>query len=114
MKNVLLAILILVVIAAAAVVTCPDKEAHKEALENVINEVISDDMEGEPADLTLLGNSIVSGLSGFVLNSALDVENHFVYSIGVFNYDESQVVSVGVFNHVFMPGKDKVRAIINL
>ncbi len=114
MKNVLLAILILVVVAAAAVVTCPDKEAHKEALKNVVNEVVFDEMAGEPADLALLGSSIVSGLSGFVLNSALEVENHFVYSIGVFNYGESQVVSVGVFNHVFTPSKEKVREIINL
>ncbi len=59
MKKLLITIIAVLVLAGIAVITCPDKQAHKEAIMAVINEKIDEtvsgnasegDKEGEPGD----------------------------------------------------------------
>lgn len=48
MKKLLLFILIVVAVAGVCVVTCPDKEAHSEALKDLVNTVLTEELaEGE-------------------------------------------------------------------
>lgn len=44
MKKLGLALIILLILGVTAVVTCPDKEAHKDAITKVINEVVQDEL----------------------------------------------------------------------
>ena len=111
MKKFLIFLLVLLGIGAVAVVTCPDKEAHKEAIKNVIKEAISEELgASSESDLSGVLSSLGSSVSGWILDSSLSVENHFVYSVGKYTGGkEPQTVSVGVFGHVFTFSKEDLK-----
>ena len=50
MKKVFFAFLAGLLIGVAAVITCPDKQAHKDAIMSVINERINDEMKVDNPD----------------------------------------------------------------
>ena len=111
MKKFLIFLLVLLGIGAVAVVTCPDKEAHKEAIKNVVKETIRDEI-GAYSENVLSGvfSSLGSSVSGWLLDNSLSVENHFVYSVGKFTGGkEPQTVSVGAFGHVFTISKEDLK-----
>lgn len=60
--------------------------------------------------LALFGKALVSGIGGFALDQMLTVNNHFVYSEGIFmNFNgEKKTISVGVFGHVFTVSKKDI------
>lgn len=96
--------------------TCPDREAHSEALKDLVNQVItaelSSEEEEEDADLVMFGSMIGTGLSGLVIDNMLNVEDYLVCSIGTATYDgETHVVSVGLLNHVFTIDEEKAAQI---
>lgn len=78
MKKLLLFILILVAVAGVCVVTCPDKEAHSEALKDLVNTVLTEELaEGESesdAGFVAFGSMLGTGLAGIVLDNTLKVE----------------------------------------
>ena len=108
MKKLLIALLVLLGIGAVAVVTCPDKEAHKDAIQNVIKEKIDEELSaGSDDSLNGILSGIGSSVTGWIIDKGLTVENHFVYSVGKFNTgQEVKTVSVGVFGHVFTFSKE--------
>ena len=111
MKKFLIFLLVVLGIGAVAVVTCPDKDAHKDAIQNVIKEAINDEMGGSDNGLSGILSSLGSSVSGWVLDSSLSVENYFVCSVGKFTGGkEPEVVSVGVFGHVFTISKEDIKA----
>lgn len=115
MRNLLIFTLIIVFIAGFCVVSCPDKEAHSEAIMENINELIDEEAtkdvtnESEKA-LALLASSLVSGISNLVIDSRLSVNNYFLFSIGRVTFEgKSQIVSVGLLNHVFTDINDNLK-----
>lgn len=64
--------------------TCPDREAHSEALKDLVNQVITAELSGEEEDagLAMFGSMIGTGLSGLVIDNMLNVEDYLVCSIG--------------------------------
>lgn len=108
MKKFLIILLVLLGIGAVAVLTCPDKEAHKDAIQSVVKEKIDEEVKaGSDSDLGGILSGIGSSVSGWIIDKGLTVENHFVYSVGKFNTgEEIQTVSVGVFGHVFTFSKE--------
>ena len=50
MKRFIIAILVLLGIGAVAVVTCPDRQAHKDAIMSVVNESINDELQTDDKD----------------------------------------------------------------
>ena len=107
MKKAIIAIIaVLLVVGAAAVMTCPDKQAHKDAIMSVVNEKINEELQTDDEEyqgLSALFGSLGSGIAGSVVDNRLVVKNHFLWSTGEFrNFDgEYQQVSVGVFGHIF-------------
>ena len=107
MKNALIAIIaVLLIVGAAAVMTCPDKQAHKDAIMSVVNEKINEELQTNDEEyqgLSALFGTLGSGIAGRVVDNRLVVKNHFLWSTGEFqNFDgEYQRVSVGVFGHIF-------------
>ena len=91
---------LLVVLAGVGVVTCPDKQAHKDAIMSVINEKINESVS--------FASSLGSGIVGYVLDNRLTMKNHFVFSTGELNKldGSSERLSVGVFGHVFTFSKE--------
>ena len=111
MKKALIAIIAVLIVGAAAVVTCPDKQAHKDAIMAVVNEKINEDLKTDDADfqgLSALFGSIGSSIAGGIIENRLVVKNHFLWSMGEFqNLDgEYNQISVGVFGHVFTFNKE--------
>ncbi len=110
MKVILYVLLIILVLGGICVVTCPDQEAHSEALKGLVNKVITKELSGEDedADLVMFGSMIGTGIGGFVIDNILNVENYFICSIGTITYDgETQIVSIGLLNHVFTVDDEK-------
>ena len=111
MKKLLLFFLILVAVAGVCVVTCPDKAAHSEALKDLVNTALTEELaEGESetdAGFVAFGSMLGTGIAGIVLDNTLKVENHFVCSVGTITYDgKTKIVSFGILNHVFTADKE--------
>lgn len=111
MKKLLLFILIVVAVAGVCVVTCPDKEAHSEALKDLVNTVLTEELaEGEnetDAGFVAFGSMLGTGIAGIVLDNTLKVENYFVCSVGTITFDgKTKIVSIGILNHVFTADKE--------
>lgn len=104
---------------AAAVITCPDKQAHKDAIMAVVNEKINEELKTDEPDmqgLSALFGSLGTGIASRIVDNRLVVKNHFLWSTGEFqNLDgEYNQVSVGVFGHIFtFNKKDLDKAIDN-
>ena len=119
MKKALIAIIaVLLVVGAAAIMTCPDKQAHKDAIMSVVNEKINEELQTDDEEyqgLSALFGSFGSGIAGSVVDSRLVVKNHFLWSTGEFrNFDgEYQQVSVGVFGHIFTFNKQDLDKALN-
>lgn len=109
MKKFIVFLLVLFAIAAVAVVTCPDRQSHKEAIMSVfnqkINEIASQNTDDE--DLALFGAALGSTVLEYAIDNRLTVNNHFVYSTGeLLKSDGPERVSIGVFGHVFTFSKE--------
>ena len=95
------------VLAGLCVATCPDRDAHSEALKDLFNRIMTTEMSKDvsnesEAGLVMFLSVLGTGLGGLVIDNVLNVDNYFVCSIGTITYNgETQVVSVGVLNHVF-------------
>ena len=110
----LISLLIIVVVLATLVMTCPDKESHIEAInnelitliDNKMNEYSSSPEDGVKNDfeegLKIVASSFVGGLAKGVIEQQLMVKNYVIVSIGQVNSsDGPKTLSVGICNHVF-------------
>ena len=114
MKKLILFIAI-IAIALVGVMTCPQKDAHTDALMKLVNAALDTELskhaktEAEMG-FAMLGSVIGSGIAEMVIDQKLMVDNYFVCSIGRIIFDgEEKVVSVGFFNHVFTMPEDKLK-----
>ena len=106
MKKIITVLILIALVCAVAVVTCPDKQAHQDAIMSVVNTKINDELQTEDTDLQALSawvGTLGSTLASSVVENRLTVKNHFLWSSGEFKDLEgnSSRVSVGVFGHVF-------------
>lgn len=84
-----------------AAVTCPDKSKHLEVLSDRAGYAISKSASDEGGLVALLGLA-GNNLAKLFLQNSLVVDNYFLFSLGrIEKSDGSDVVSVGVFGHVF-------------
>lgn len=115
MKGLLYTFLVILGLACVCVVTCPDKSAHSEALKELLNTVMTEELNEsveteEDAGWAMLGSMIGTGLGGLMIDNMLKVDNYFVCSVGTMTFDgETKIVSVGLMNHVFTIPEDEAR-----
>ena len=114
MKKSLLTLLILLGLGAVAVVSCPDRQDHKDAIMEVVNGAINDGLQTsdkEANELSAFFGSIGSSVAGYLLDNRLTVKNYFVCSVGEIKDLDGvyQKVSVGVFGHVFTGDKEQLK-----
>lgn len=107
-------LLALLILGGVAVISCPDKEAHKDAITKVVNEAVQEEL-GVKEDDDSLG--ILKGLAnigaGIYLDNKFSVDNYFVCSVGrILHGAENDVVSFGIFGHVFTFGKEDVKEML--
>lgn len=109
----LLVLVIVLLVAVIMVLTRPQKAAHKEAMMEAIKELVSDEADslglGDNV-LTKLGKGIVNKTIEKVLNSKLEMHDYLVYNTTyVMLQGEEQLLSVGLFGHVFTFDKQMLR-----
>lgn len=82
--------------------TCPTKEAHAEALADVVPELINAKLSEIGIENALGENAQVSEAMQQVAQAMIDVDNYFIFSIGKENFTASDhVVSFGIGGYVF-------------
>jgi hypothetical protein len=115
MKKFLFFIVLLVVMALVLIATCPDREAHRTAIKDVVAGVVNSEMNNQSLNeaLASIGTAVAISTADAYLNSSLMIRDHTFYNVGVIDYDgEFRMVSVGVLNHVFTISEDDARELI--
>lgn len=114
MKGFFYLLLTLLIIAGVGIITCPDKNAHSDALKDLLNtaltEELSTDLETtEDAAWAAFGSVLGTGLGGWIIDNMLTVENYFICSVGYITFDgETEIVSLGLLNHVFTANDEEI------
>ena len=117
----LVAALILAILFATMVFTCPSRQAHEQAIQEVTKAWVGDKVDENLGAITGVGgvfgdliNKALKELTGFgtdkVISSYLDVKNYVVCSVGRMSIgdNEDKMVSLGLFGHVFTFGKEDI------
>ncbi len=117
----LIAALILAIMFATMVFTCPDRSAHEAAIQEVTKAWVRDKVDDNLGGITGIGgvfgdliNKAIKELTGTgtdkIVSSYLDVKNYVICSVGnvTLGENESKMVSLGVFGHVFTFGKEDI------
>lgn len=111
-KRFIVFLLVLLFIAIAMVITCPEKNAHKTKVSEKLSEIFDkelksdikndDDLSGAAIG-SALGSAFGSILINMIVDQNLEVESYYVCSMGKMTIDgQTSPVSIGVFNHVFL------------
>lgn len=111
MKKYLLIIIVLLV-AVLMVLTVPDKAKHKEAMMEAINEYVEEEAVDKLGDnvLARLGKGVIVKTVETALNSKLKIENYYLFNKTYVRLNgEDQMLSLGMFGHVFTFDKEMLR-----
>lgn len=111
MKAFFYTLLIIIILCATCVVTCPDKEAHTEALMDVLTDIVEEKMGDEMTEntLSMVISSVSLELGKVIVKNNMDVENYILFSVGKVGSDENErIISVGIMNHVFTISKEEL------
>ena len=117
----LVAALIVAILFATMVFTCPTRQDHEAAIQEVTKAWMDDKMNENMGNITGMGgvfgdliNKAIKELTGIgtdkVISRYLDVKNYVVCSVGTVHMGENEekMVSLGVFGHVFTFGKEDI------
>jgi len=113
----LLALLIMVILFAVMVFTCPSQRDHERAIQQVTQAFVNDKVEQKsPLDEnSIFGrmlNELIKNVTGYGTDMAvthyLDVKNYLVCSVGKMTVGDmkDKTVSLGLFGHVFTFDKE--------
>ena len=111
MKKFLIVVIVLLV-AVLMKMTVPDKQAHKEAMMEAVNEFVEDKTVGKYGDnmLTKLGKNVVVKTIEVALNSKLRVHDYLLLNTTYVRLNgEEQMLSLGMFGHVFTFDKEMLQ-----
>lgn len=115
MKKFITALLIIAGLAAVMTVTCPDRQKHKDALQEIVDEIINDEISGDTYGLGYFAFFLGSKFMNLTIDSVLHVDNYFVLSIGRLDLPDgqSEKVSLGILGHIFTIDKETALQMIN-
>jgi hypothetical protein len=98
-----LSILIGLVILFGFILTCPNKEDHKQAIVGKVETVIKSDTVADDMNaLKMIGGAVISKMIEVAADKMVTVDNYFIFSLGSVRYHgEKRLVSIGILHHVF-------------
>lgn len=109
----LIGLVIILGVAFLMSVTVPDKNAHKMAMMKAIKEYVDEEATNRGfADngITRVGKNIVTKVIEEVLSKKMVVNNYLLFNTTHIEMeDKNQVLSVGMFGHVFTFNKEMLR-----
>ena len=112
----LLVVIIVLLVAILMALTVPDKQKHKDAMMAAVNEFVEEEAVDKLGDniLAKLGKGVVVKTVETALNSKLKVDNYYLFNTThVRLKGEDQMLSVGMFGHVFTFDKQMLRDKLN-
>ena len=114
MKKFLFLIVFLAVVAGVLIATCPDRNAHMEAIKSVVSDVVNDEMGKQSniltTELASISTMLTVNMADTYLKSNLIIRDHTIYNVGYISYkDDLKMISFGILNHVFTLDKDTAR-----
>ena len=114
MKNFLFLIVFLAVVAGALIATCPDRNAHLEAIKSVVSEVANEEMDKQSniltTELASISTMLTINMADTYLKSNLIIRDHTLFNIGYISYnDDLRMISFGILNHVFTLDKETAK-----
>lgn len=117
----LITALILAILFATMVFTCPSRQDHEAAIQEVTKAWVDDKVDENLSGITGMGgvfgdliNKAIREITGIgtdkVITRFLDVKNYVICSVGRMTVgdNEEKIVSLGAFGHVFTFGKDDI------
>ena len=115
MKKFLIFLGIIAVVAVALMATTPDRQQHVDTIKSVMTGAVNAELREKNIDGPL--GSIASVAATMAVDKYLStnflVRDHRFYSLGFIDYNnEFQMVSVGVFNHVYTLDEEQAREMI--
>lgn len=115
MKKFLIFLGIIAVVAVALMATTPDRQQHVDTIKSVMTGAVNAELREKKIDGPL--GSIASAAATMAVDKYLStnflVRDHRFYSLGFIDYNnEFQMVSVGVFNHVYTLDEEQAREMI--
>ena len=115
MKKFLIFLGIIAVVAVALMATTPDRQQHVDTIKTVMTGAVNAELRENNIDGPL--GSIASAAATMAVDKYLStnflVRDHRFYSLGFIDYNnEFQMVSVGVFNHVYTLDEEQAREMI--
>lgn len=115
MKKFLIFLGIIAVVAVALMATTPDRQQHVDTIKSVMTGAVNAELRENNIDGSL--GSIASAAATMAVDKYLStnflVRDHRFYSLGFIDYNnEFQMVSVGVFNHVYTLDEEQAREMI--
>lgn len=115
MKKFLIFLGIIAVVAVALMATTPDRQQHVDTIKSVMTGAVNAELREINIDGPL--GSIASAAATMAVDKYLStnflVRDHRFYSLGFIDYNnEFQMVSVGVFNHVYTLDEEQAREMI--
>ena len=115
MKKFLIFLGIIAVVAITLMVTTPDRQQHVDTIKSVMTGVVNAELRDNNIDGPLASIASVAATTAVdtYLNTNFLVRDHRFYSLGFIDYNEEfQLVSVGVFNHVYTLNEDQAREML--
>lgn len=115
MKKFLIFLAIIGVAALALMATTPDRQQHVDTIKSVMTGAVNAEMRDNNIDgpLASIASVAVTTAIDVYLNNSFLVRDHCFYSLGFVDYNnEFQLVSVGIFNHVYTLNEDQAREMI--
>lgn len=115
MKKFLIFLGIIAVAAITLMVTTPDRQQHVDTIKSVMTGAVNAELRENNIDGPL--GSIASAAATMAVDKYLStnflVRDHRFYSLGFIDYNEEfQLVSVGIFNHVYTLNEDQAREML--
>ena len=108
----LLSIIIILLIGIIMVLTRPSKEEHREAMLKVVKEYV-DEETSRAIGINLfgrVGSDILVRTMGVLLDTQLKENNYYFFNTtSVYFKGKEQMLSVGLFGHVFTFDKEMLR-----
>ena len=113
MKKSGLSIIIIVLLGLVMFVTCPKENDHKDAICLAINKAVDEKLGDSSLSLSGLLNYgskfAIKKAAQLFVESTVEVDSYGLVSIGRYTFNgNNNVISVGMFNHVFTMSKDDI------
>lgn len=112
--TVLIVLCVLIALLGMLIVTCPDTNAHRDAIKRSVTEEI--DRRKDAADNSLgaaVGGFFAQQLASLAVDNMVQVDNYFIFSVGRVHFDgKDHTLSFGILGHVYtMNANDAAEAV---